>query len=265
MRQSERQREPVWQREPGCRGRPGSHRGRRHGRHRAVRVALRPAARGAAAALVGVGGALLAWVFTASGIAEPLPAGLGPCVPGTCPAAYPDPHNGPVLGRDNGINVFVGGDYAVRQAAAEAEGRVVVLGNFDMAKGVGVPPVYSVGGRRHRLPGPAGQRFGLPARGRRGAGGRGAAARRRGGHGPGLGRLRRGSSGTVSPAGAHDKHAVASYRGLREELTSVSSCYAYDRGDAARGDRCRGQPGGTRPSSRGTGRPRSRSSTWAST
>lgn len=193
-------------------------------------MALRPAARGAAAALVGVGGALLAWVFTASGIAEPLPAGLGPCVPGTCPAAYPDPHNGPVLGRDNGINVFVGGDYAVRQAAAEAEGRVVVLGNFDMAKGVGMPPVYSVGvvGTGSRVPPDNGSAFLRVGGAVRVAAGQRLVAEE--GTVRGSVAYAGRSSGTVSPAGAHDKHAVASYRGLREELTSVSSCYAYDRG-----------------------------------
>lgn len=32
---------------------------------------------------------------------------------------------------DNAINIFAGGDFRVRESAAEAEGHVVVLGDFD--------------------------------------------------------------------------------------------------------------------------------------
>ncbi|MEU9084136.1 hypothetical protein [Streptomyces sp. NPDC048357] len=40
-------------------------------------------------------------------------------------------------GRDNGINIFVGGDFRVRGSASEAEGRLVVLGDFDQDKAAG--------------------------------------------------------------------------------------------------------------------------------
>ncbi|TCO59801.1 choice-of-anchor A family protein [Actinocrispum wychmicini] len=79
------------------------------------------------------------------GAADPLPGGLGPCVPGKCPDPYPGLGNGPFAGRDNGISVFVGKDFLVRNAAAEAEGRVVVLGNFDQNKAQGVSRLYNVG------------------------------------------------------------------------------------------------------------------------
>ncbi|NEE60582.1 hypothetical protein G3M55_90755, partial [Streptomyces sp. SID8455] len=59
--------------------------------------------------------------------AAPLPGGLGPCVPGDCPDPFPGINNGPIAGRDNAINLFVGDDFLVRGSAAEAEGRVVVL------------------------------------------------------------------------------------------------------------------------------------------
>ncbi|MEU3741628.1 choice-of-anchor A family protein [Streptomyces sp. NPDC032198] len=79
-------------------------------------------------------------------VAAPLPGGLGPCVPGTCPPGpYPPVTNDPVRFRDNAINVFAGGDFRVRGSAAEAEGRVVVLGDFDQDKAAGVSAVYNVG------------------------------------------------------------------------------------------------------------------------
>ncbi|SDT78950.1 hypothetical protein SAMN05216371_5885 [Streptomyces sp. TLI_053] len=81
-----------------------------------------------------------------SAAAAPLPGGLGPCVPGSCPVTYPTSiNNGPFAGRDNGINVFVGGDFLVRGRAAEAEGRVVVLNAYDQAKEAGVSSIYNVG------------------------------------------------------------------------------------------------------------------------
>ena len=74
------------------------------------------------------------------GVADPLPDGLGPCKGSNCPVVpYPNHNNGPLAGRDNNINLFVGGDFLVRQAAAEAEGKVVVLGDFDQHKAAGSP------------------------------------------------------------------------------------------------------------------------------
>ncbi|MHC8562914.1 hypothetical protein ACW23B_17590 [Streptomyces albidoflavus] len=39
-----------------------------------------------------------------------------------------------MTGHDGNINIYVGGNYLVREAAAEAEGKIVTLGNFDMDK-----------------------------------------------------------------------------------------------------------------------------------
>lgn len=90
--------------------------------------------------------AVLVGLYGVQVVADPLPSGLGPCKGSGCPAvSYPDPDNGPLAGRDNNINEFVGGDFLVRQAAAETEGKVVVLGNFDQHKAVGAPPVYNIG------------------------------------------------------------------------------------------------------------------------
>ncbi|MGW5735115.1 MULTISPECIES: choice-of-anchor A family protein [Streptomyces] len=78
--------------------------------------------------------------------AAPLPGGLGPCVPGSCPPGpYPPVTNDPVTYRDNAINVFAGGDFRVRGSAAEAEGRVVVLGDFDQDKAAGASAIYNIG------------------------------------------------------------------------------------------------------------------------
>jgi hypothetical protein len=76
--------------------------------------------------------------------ADPLAGGLGPCVPGTCPTTYRPVGNGPFAGRDNGVNVFVGGTMRVTGSAAEAEGRVVVGGDFTLRKTSG-SSIYNVG------------------------------------------------------------------------------------------------------------------------
>ncbi|MFB7914712.1 L,D-transpeptidase [Streptomyces sp. NPDC056061] len=66
--------------------------------------------------------------------AAPLPGGLGPCVPGSCPDPFPGIDNGPIAGRDNAVDIFVGNDFRVRGRPAEAEGRVVVLDDPNAAK-----------------------------------------------------------------------------------------------------------------------------------
>ncbi|MFY3529452.1 choice-of-anchor A family protein, partial [Escherichia coli] len=75
--------------------------------------------------------------------------------------SWNDPNNGPVVGFDSNINVFVGGDFLVREAAAEAEGKVVTLGEFDMNKREGVSQVYNVGiaGVGSRVPPPDGSDY----------------------------------------------------------------------------------------------------------
>jgi len=74
---------------------------------------------------------------------------LPPLLPGCegpdCPDAYPGvgPYPTP-KGRDAAVNLFAGGDFTVLGASAEAEGRVVVLGDFTLDK---TPPsnAYNVG------------------------------------------------------------------------------------------------------------------------
>ncbi|MFB7378747.1 choice-of-anchor A family protein [Kitasatospora purpeofusca] len=79
----------------------------------------------------------LAAVLTA-GSAAPLTPPLGPCSGPDCPAVWPTPpHNGDFPGRDASINVFTGGNYLVAGRAAEAEGKIVTLGNFEINKSEG--------------------------------------------------------------------------------------------------------------------------------
>ncbi|WAL71636.1 choice-of-anchor A family protein [Kitasatospora sp. YST-16] len=59
---------------------------------------------------------------------------LGPCSGDQCPGTWGPPHTGPFIGADASLNVFVGGDYLVRQNAAEVEGKIAVLGNLDINK-----------------------------------------------------------------------------------------------------------------------------------
>nr|WP_286157888.1 AIM24 family protein [Streptomyces fimicarius] len=93
--------------------------------------------------------------------ADPLPGGLGPCLGSSCPPSWNDPNNDPVEYFDSNINVFVGGDFLVRVAAAEAEGKVVTLGRFDMDKRDGVSQIYNVGiaGVGSRVPPPDGSDY----------------------------------------------------------------------------------------------------------
>ncbi|MBD0708268.1 MULTISPECIES: SpaA isopeptide-forming pilin-related protein [unclassified Streptomyces] len=159
--------------------------------------------------------------------AAPLPGGLGPCVPGDCPDPFPGINNLPFAGRDDAINVFVGDDFLVRSRAAEAEGRVVVLDNFDQNKdpeaglynlgivGVGsrVPPsrdadFLTTGGDITIAPE---QRLettgGLPDE---------------------IGTVRHAGSvtGTVIGTLVQDANAIVPYIGLRDQLTAASRCYA---------------------------------------
>lgn len=63
-------------------------------------------------------------------------------------------NNGDFVGRDASINVFVGGDMSVSGRAAEAEGKVVVLGSLDMAKDGGGVYNMGVAGVGSRVPPP---------------------------------------------------------------------------------------------------------------
>ncbi|MGW3230792.1 SpaA isopeptide-forming pilin-related protein [Kitasatospora sp. NPDC001095] len=151
-----------------------------------------------------------------------LPGGLGPCLGADCPATFPPVNNGPFAGRDAGVNIFVGGDFHVRESAAEAEGHVVTLGDFDVNKAAGVSSVYNIGivGVGSRVPPPDGADFLT-------AGGNVTVA-------PGQSLLAEGgvvryagtATGTITGTKIHDARAVAAYTPLRGELQTASQCYA---------------------------------------
>ncbi|MEV8457266.1 choice-of-anchor A family protein [Streptomyces sp. NPDC052095] len=160
--------------------------------------------------------------------AAPLPGGLGPCVPGSCPNPFPGVNNGPFAGRDDAVNVFVGDDFLVRGRAAEAEGRVVVLDNFDQQKEAGASSLYNLGiaGVGSRVPPSPGADF-LTTGGNLTV----APGQRldlTGGvlEEPGVARYAGTESGTVDGRLVHDPDAAVPYAGLRDELTTASRCYA---------------------------------------
>ncbi|MFB9606158.1 choice-of-anchor A family protein, partial [Streptomyces roseofulvus] len=182
-----------------------------------------------AATAVVAAGALVGGL-AATGAADPLPGGLGPCKPGTCPPTYPDINNGGVQWRDNGVNVFVGGDFLVREAAAEAEGKVVVLGGFDQAKRAGVSAVYNVGvaGVGSRVVPDNGTAFLSVGKNITVAAGQRLLTEE--GSVTGKTVYAGNVTGTVIPAPVKDAAAVAPYTALRGELTAASQCYAYVKG-----------------------------------
>ncbi|TVP36796.1 peptidase [Streptomyces griseus subsp. griseus] len=175
-----------------------------------------------AAAMVGV-------LAPAAG-ADPLPGGLGPCLGGSCPPSWNEPNNGPVVGYDSNINVYVGGDFLVRQAAAEAEGKIVTLGRFDMEKRAGASQVYNVGvaGVGSRVPPPDGSDYLTVGGDVTIAAGQRLLAE----EGTHSGRVAYAGelTGTVNPTTAprFDEDAADPYTGLRPQLTEASRCYAYD-------------------------------------
>ncbi|PKV83616.1 choice-of-anchor A family protein [Streptomyces sp. TLI_146] len=160
--------------------------------------------------------------------AAPLPGGLGPCVPGHCPPdGYPPIHNGPIRFRDNGINVYVGGDFQVREKAAEAEGRVVVLGSFDQHKAAGVSGIYNVGeaGVGSRVAPPVGADWLTTGGNVTVATGQRLLAEQ------GVVRHAGTATGTIaSQRTVHDPDAAKPYTALRGQLTDASKCYAHPGG-----------------------------------
>lgn len=166
-------------------------------------------------------------------VPAPLPGGLGPCVPGQCPAVYPSVGNGPLAGRDNGVNIFVGGDFLVRGAAAEAEGRVVTLGSFDLHKSSG-GNLYNIGlaGVGSRVPPPDGADWLTTGGSVTVAPGQRLDAER------GVVRHAGPATGTIIGRSVEDPQAAQPYAELREELSAASRCYAHGadgRGRAATG------------------------------
>ncbi|MFE3583033.1 choice-of-anchor A family protein [Streptomyces vinaceus] len=155
----------------------------------------------------------------------PLPDGLGPCVPGRCPDPFPQVDTGTTAkGYDDGVNIFVGGDFRVRARAAEAEGKVVVLGSFDQDKDAQAGQAYNIGvvGAGSLVQPPPGSDFLATGRDVHIAAGErlisDGGVVRYAGTAPGPGRV-------TGPL-IHDTAAVAKYDGLRDRLSAASKCYA---------------------------------------
>ncbi|MEU3494254.1 SpaA isopeptide-forming pilin-related protein [Kitasatospora cineracea] len=131
-------------------------------------------------------------------------------------------NNGPFAGRDANINVFVGGDFNVTGSAAEAEGKVVTLGNFSQNKAAGVSAVYNVGiaGVGSRVPPPDGSDFLTTGGNVTVAQGQRLIAE------GGVVRHAGTVSGTVEGTVVQDAQAVAAYTPLRSQLQAASECYA---------------------------------------
>ncbi|MFF5335622.1 SpaA isopeptide-forming pilin-related protein [Streptomyces sp. NPDC013181] len=160
--------------------------------------------------------------------AATLPGGLGPCVPGSCPDPFPEVNNGDFAGRDDAISIFVGDDFLVRGRAAEAEGRVVVLDDFDQNKSADGSALYNVGivGVGSRVPPPDGSDFLTTGGDVTVAPGQtldttgGVAGEQ------GIVRYAGTLTGNVTGTTIQDDNAAAPYLGLRDELTAASQCYA---------------------------------------
>ncbi|MFK4067161.1 choice-of-anchor A family protein [Streptomyces sp. NPDC029674] len=163
----------------------------------------------------------------AAAAAKPLPGGLGPCVPGNCPdGGYPPVNNGGIKYRDNGINMYVGGDFLVRGRAAEAEGRVVVLGDFDQDKVAGASSVYNIGeaGVGSRVAPPVGSDWLTTGGDVTVADGERLLAE------DGVVRHARDATGTIVATVREDEEAAEPYKPLRNELAAASQCYAHPDG-----------------------------------
>ncbi|MFJ7267905.1 choice-of-anchor A family protein [Streptomyces sp. NPDC099050] len=190
----------------------------------AVLAAGAPAALAAPTA-PGPGGQQPAPARHAAALRAPLPGGLGPFLGSRCPDPFPQVETGTVpTGYDEGINIFVGADFLVRERAAEAEGKVVVLGNFDQNKDVAAGGAYNIGvvGAGSLVRPPSGSDF-LTTGGnvniavdQRLISDDGVV--RHAGTAPG--------PGTVTGPLVADPAAVTPYAGLRDQLTSASRCYA---------------------------------------
>ncbi|MGI9825053.1 choice-of-anchor A family protein [Agromyces sp. Marseille-Q5079] len=80
---------------------------------------------------------------------------LDPCLGDRCPTEWQVPNNLGVIGFDDGVNVFVGGDFSAEPSAAETEGNLVVLGDASFDRGGG-SYVVGVAGVGSRVPPPSG-------------------------------------------------------------------------------------------------------------
>lgn len=164
------------------------------------------------------------------GSAAPLAPPLGACSGPDCPATWPPPNNGDFTGRDATINVFTGGDYTVNGRAAEAEGKIVTLGNLTVDKNGG--GVYNMGvvGVGSRVVPPNGSDFVTGGGNVDVTTGNSILIGGSDSHGPAFGNLRHAGSvtGTVSidPTGQsiQDPNAAAPYQDVLTRIEQVSDC-----------------------------------------
>ncbi|MFD5436857.1 choice-of-anchor A family protein [Kitasatospora sp. NPDC127067] len=192
-----------------------------------------PATRGRRAVRIAVATAVtalpLAAVLTV-GSAAPLAPPLGACTGPDCPATWPPPNNGDFTGRDSTINVFTGGNYTVNGRAAEAEGKIVALGNLTVDKNGG--GIYNMGvvGVGSRVVPPNGSDFVTTGGNVDVVTGNAILIGGSDSHGPAFGNLRHAGSvtGTVNidPTGEsiQDPNAAAPYQTVLTQIEEVSDC-----------------------------------------
>ncbi|MGW4375816.1 choice-of-anchor A family protein [Streptomyces albidoflavus] len=157
-------------------------------------------------------------------LAAALTGGLAPAAGAApLPATGDGPAGNPLTAHDS--DVYVGGNYLVREAAAGAGGRIVTLGNFDLDKRDGASPAYRVGlAASGSAPLTVGANLTV-APGERLVAEEGTSG----------GVVRYGGSldGTVLPDAVNSPDAAAPYADIRGDLTDAGRCYAYT-GDARR-------------------------------
>ncbi|GGY96605.1 hypothetical protein GCM10010327_28960 [Streptomyces nitrosporeus] len=183
----------------------------------------RAGATGLACAVAATAAPALVFGAAAPVVAAPLPGGLGPCVPGDCPDPFPGINNGPIAGRDNAINLYVGNDFFVRGSAVEAEGRVVVLDDVDVDRNTADGGSYFVGeaGVGSRVPPPISADWLTAGHDITIADGQQVVAE------DGVVRYGGTLTGTVVASEVvNDPNAAAPYTALRDQLTEASQCYA---------------------------------------
>ncbi|MFS0695824.1 choice-of-anchor A family protein, partial [Streptomyces nitrosporeus] len=192
-------------------------------RKRLSALRARAGATGLACAVAATAAPALVFGAAAPVVAAPLPGGLGPCVPGDCPDPFPGINNGPIAGRDNAINLYVGNDFFVRGSAVEAEGRVVVLDDVDVDRNTADGGSYFVGeaGVGSRVPPPIGADWLTAGHDITIADGQQVVAE------DGVVRYGGTLAGTVVASEVvNDPNAAAPYTALRDQLTEASQCYA---------------------------------------
>lgn len=191
---------------------------RRGGRHGGRRRRGATAAGAGVAALL-AGAALM--LAAPTGHADPLAGTLGPCVPGSCPDPFPPVNSGPFAGRDDAVSVYVGKDFAVTGAAAEAEGRVVVMGSLSVDQDAEDSAGYSVGiaAVGSRVPPPDGADFLTVGGDITVAPGQQLTAD------GGVVRHAGTASGAITGTLTADPDATTQYTPLSTDLTAASQCY----------------------------------------